>query len=83
MKIPTEEQLDLFDPDVRRQDHYTRFKIQPAQFIVENKMNYAQGCAIKYLTRYEHKGKPVEDLEKAKHYIDMLIQMEKQGEIKL
>ena len=78
-----EKQLELFPNDVRKQDHYARFKIQPAQYIIENGMNYAQGCAIKYLTRYQHKGKPIEDLEKAKHYIDMLIQMENKGEIKL
>lgn len=34
---------------------------------------YKLGCAIKYLYRYPMKGKPVQDLEKAKTYIDMII----------
>jgi hypothetical protein len=69
--------------NVRHQLHYTKFKIQPAKFIIENGMSYAQGCAIKYLTRFQDKGTPVKDLEKAKHYIDMLIEMEKKGSIHL
>ena len=69
--------------DVREQKHYTVFKIQPAEFIINNDMNYAQGCAIKYLSRFMHKGKPIEDLEKAKHYIDMLIMKLRDGEVKL
>lgn len=32
-------------------------------------LDYYQGCATKYITRYKKKG-GVEDLEKAKHYID-------------
>lgn len=35
---------------------------------------YCIGCAIKYLYRYIKKGKPIEDLEKAKTYIDMIIE---------
>ena len=69
--------------DVRQQPHYTKWKIQPAQYIIENGMSYAQGCAIKYLTRYQDKGTPVQDLKKAKHYIDMLIMMEEDGRVEL
>ena len=35
---------------------------------------YCVGCAIKYLYRYKKKGKPIEDLQKAKTYIDMIIE---------
>ena len=35
---------------------------------------YCIGCAIKYLYRYPKKGKPIEDLNKAKTYIDMIIE---------
>ena len=35
---------------------------------------YCVGCAIKYLYRYKKKGKAVEDLNKAKTYIDMIIE---------
>ena len=33
---------------------------------------YLQGNAMKYLWRYEHKGKAIEDLEKATWYINRL-----------
>jgi hypothetical protein len=48
-------------------------KIQPAQFINENNLPFAEGNAIKYICRHKHKGE-VQDLEKAKHYIDMIIE---------
>ena len=36
---------------------------------------YLQGNIIKYLWRYRYKGKPVEDLKKAKWYLDRLIEI--------
>ena len=53
--------------------HYKNMKIQPAQFINENNLPFAEGNAIKYICRHRHKGE-VQDLEKAKHYIDMIIE---------
>ena len=41
---------------------------------------YCQGSAIKYLWRYEHKGKPIQDLEKAKWFIDKLIAFEQEDQ---
>lgn len=38
---------------------------------------YLQGNASKYLDRYDKKGTPIQDLEKAKHYIEKLIEVEK------
>ena len=52
--------------------HYKDMKIQPAQFINENNLPFAEGNAIKYICRHASKGE-VQDLEKAKHYIDMII----------
>lgn len=37
---------------------------------------YLQGNASKYLDRFEKKGTPVQDLKKARHYIDKLIEIE-------
>lgn len=34
--------------------------------------------AFKYLYRHLHKGKPIEDLEKARWYLDKLIKIEKE-----
>ena len=35
---------------------------------------YAKGSCLKYLWRYEKKGKPLEDLKKARWFLDRLIQ---------
>ena len=52
--------------------HYNRMKIQPVTFIMENGLSYAQGNAIKYICRYADKN-GLEDLKKAKQYIDFMI----------
>ena len=53
--------------------HYKNFRIQPSKFINDNKLLFAEGNAIKYICRHSAKnGK--QDMEKAKHYIDMIIE---------
>ena len=52
-------------------DHY-RTDIQPIDYIMKNNMGFCEGNVIKYISRWEMKG-GVEDLEKAKHYIEILI----------
>ena len=54
-------------------DHYTRFIIQPAEFINANNLAYAEGNVIKYVCRHRFKGKK-EDIEKAIHYLEMIIE---------
>ena len=54
-------------------NHYKDMKIQPSEFINENKLQFAEGNAIKYICRHGSKGQK-QDLEKAKHYIDMIIE---------
>ena len=54
-------------------DHYQNMKIQPAEFINKNQMKFAEGNAIKYICRHINKGGE-QDLQKAKHYIDMIIE---------
>jgi len=56
-------------------DHYSKLAIQPVEYINKNNLSYLQGNVIKYVTRYKDKN-GVEDLEKAKHYIDLLIELE-------
>ena len=59
--------------------HYRKMKIQPSQFVIENKMLFAEGNIIKYICRHPYKdGK--QDLEKAKHFIDMIIERDYSGE---
>ena len=53
--------------------HYKKFKIQPAKFINDNKLLFAEGNAIKYICRHPHKGKK-EDILKAIHFLEMIIE---------
>ena len=57
-------------------DHYKDLPIQPFEFIERNNLGYGVGNVIKYLCRYKTKG-GAEDLKKARHYIDLLIEVEK------
>ena len=53
--------------------HYKNMKIQPAHFINENSLPFAEGNAIKYICRHKQKGKK-KDIEKAIHYLEMIIE---------
>jgi len=55
--------------------HYKDFPIQPVEFIHKNNIPYIEGNVIKYISRWRDKG-GLADLEKAKHYIDLLIELE-------
>ena len=54
-------------------NHYTNMKIQPAEFINENKILFAEENAIKYICRHQKKGKR-KDIEKAIHYLEMILE---------
>jgi hypothetical protein len=53
-------------------NHYKKYKIQPVEFIIKNNIGFVEGNIIKYVLRFKEKG-GVSDLEKAKHYIELLI----------
>jgi hypothetical protein len=55
--------------------HYKGLPIQPVEFIHANNIGFLEGNAIKYLCRWRSKN-GIADLEKARHYIDMLIELE-------
>jgi hypothetical protein len=59
--------------------HYKGKKIQPVEYIHANGLNFLEGCIVKRITRW--RDKPAEnrfqDLEKIKHEVDLLIEMEK------
>jgi hypothetical protein len=57
-------------------NHYKELPIQPVQYIFENGIGYFEGNVIKYVSRWRSKG-GIADLEKAKHYIEMLIDFER------
>ena len=55
-------------------DHYNQGKFEVIEVIEDWDLGFAAGNAVKYIARYRHKAKPVEDLKKARWYIDRLIQ---------
>ena len=65
-------------PDTSEQEHYTACGIEPLDFIVANNMDFLEGNIIKYIARYKRKN-GLEDLAKARHYLDRLIEREEVG----
>lgn len=61
--------------------HYCKLAIQPMEYSMRNHLDACQHSVIKYVTRFRDKG-GIEDLRKAKHVIDLLIQFELQNESK-
>jgi hypothetical protein len=55
--------------------HYKDLPIQPVEYIYANAIGYFEGNVIKYVSRWRAKN-GIADLEKAKHYIELLIEME-------
>ena len=55
-------------------NHYKDTAIQPWDFIISNGLGYLEGNIVKYVSRYPKKG-GLEDLRKAKHYLDKLIEV--------
>jgi hypothetical protein len=56
-------------------DHYKDCAIQPVEYIHANQLGFCEGSVIKYVTRWRAKG-GIKDLEKARHFIELLIQLE-------
>lgn len=59
--------------------HYKDKAIQPWDFISANNIPYLEGNVIKYVSRWREKN-GISDLEKAKHYLEKLIEVEKSRE---
>lgn len=58
--------------------HYKDFAIQPIEFIHQNGIGFIAGNVIKYVCRYRAKGGTT-DLLKAKHYVELLLEQERQS----
>ena len=56
-------------------DHYKNRAIQPIEYCHKNKLGPCESAVVKYITRWREKG-GLQDLEKAKHTIDLLIDLE-------
>lgn len=66
--------MSAFDTQVGG-GHYKELAIQPMQYSMANKLDACQHTIIKYVTRFRDKG-GLADLQKARHVIDMLIELE-------
>lgn len=73
--IIEEESQDM----VNRPLHYNQ-GIETWDYITSWDMGYLEGNIIKYVTRFKHKGKPIEDLMKAQAYLNKLIREYKCGD---
>lgn len=56
-------------------NHYTKLAIQPMAFSMANGLDALQHTILKYVVRFRDKN-GIEDLKKAKHCIEMLIEHE-------
>ena len=70
--------MDPYDKQIGG-SHYKKMKIQPSKFVIENELLFPEGSVIKYICRHRFKnGK--EDLEKAVHFIEMIIERDYKNE---
>lgn len=73
---------EFFEPkNSKIKPSYYGSGIDVIEFCLRNNLTFMQGNVIKYVTRYKSKN-GIEDLEKAKEYIDRLIEFEKRSENK-
>lgn len=56
-------------------DHYRKLPIQPWDYIAANNLDFFQGNIVRYVTRFRDKN-GVEDLRKARHFLDKFIELE-------
>lgn len=54
-------------------DHYNQGKIEVIDAIEDWDLNFNEGNVVKYVARHRHKVNPLEDLKKAKWYLDRII----------
>lgn len=65
---------------VQHPAHYNVGKIEVIDAIEDWGLNFNLGNVVKYIARADHKGKPIEDLQKARWYIEREIERRKSGE---
>jgi hypothetical protein len=73
MKNDKQNKEKKYDP-VNRPKHYTQGGIEVYDFIKSNRFGYAQGNVVKYVSRFRYKGTPIQDLLKARWYLNKLIE---------
>lgn len=61
-------------------NHYKEYEIQPIEYIVANKLNFIEGCIVKYVSRHRNKN-GAEDIKKIIHYCELLLELEYKEEV--
>ena len=56
-------------------DHYREMPIQPIEFTMKNELGFCEGNVVKYISRHRKKN-GAEDVKKAIHYCQLLLQHE-------
>lgn len=78
VQVPTAEHMDKMPGNIKHDavnhpSHYTRGKIEVIDFIEDQQLPYHLGNVIKYVARAGYKGDKLEDLKKARWYLDRYI----------
>jgi hypothetical protein len=68
------EKSDLLANHAPSGTHYKAMPIEPLQYIEANNLPFHEGCVVKYVSRWKEKG-GLEDLKKAKFYIERLMEL--------
>jgi hypothetical protein len=77
------EELDMLRRPLEKEEvtnpkHYNERKMEPLDYIIANELDFLEGNIVKYITRYTYKG-GVNDLLKARTYLEKLIERERDG----
>lgn len=78
-KLTKQEEVKINEITNKIKPSYYGSGIDVIEFCLRNNLTFMQGNVIKYVTRYKEKN-GIEDLQKAKEYIDRLIEFEKRSE---
>lgn len=55
--------------------HYKDFPIQPVEFVEANNLTFLEGCVVKRLCRHSRGGKGRQDIEKAIHELQLILEL--------
>ena len=55
---------------VNHPKHYNKGKIEVIDAIADWKLEFCAGNVVKYVARHKYKGSPIEDLKKARWYLE-------------
>lgn len=69
----------VYEEAVDHPNHYNTGKIEVIDAIEEWDLDFCAGNVVKYVARHQHKSKPLEDLKKARWYLDRMIRRMENG----